>query len=120
MGGQELQAVEPNDDIGISLMAGEEADAIVAILKEDMGDSLRVSDHMTYVKLETDAGKLEVRFADVAEVLGRRFNMSDFQTIFSSYYGRPQLLDDRMMVYADMTAGVLEHDDAETNGHERQ
>jgi len=41
-------------------------------------------------------------------VLGRPFTRSDFQAIFSSYYGRPELLDDLMGVYASMTAGVLD------------
>lgn len=107
----EQQEVQPNNDIGISLMAGEEADAIVSILTEELGERLRVSDHVTYLKLETDAGKLEVKFDDVAEILGRRFTMGDFQTIFCSYYGRPHLLDDRMSVHESMTAGVLEGGD---------
>lgn len=102
-----------NDDVGISIMAGEEADAIVDILRDELGDRLRVSDHVTYIKLETDAGKLEIRFADVAEALGRRFTLSDFQVVFSSYYGRPQVSDDEVAVYASMTAGVLgDGDDA--------
>ena len=105
-----MEQVVANDDIGMSLVAGEEADAIVELLKEELGDRLRVNDCITYLKLETDAGKLEVRFADVAEILGRRFNMHDFQVIFSSYYGRPQLLDDRMVVDMSMTAGVREEE----------
>ncbi|MEW6470780.1 MAG: MmoB/DmpM family protein [Actinomycetota bacterium] len=110
MGGNELDQVVANNDIGMSLVAGEEADAIVELLKEELGDRLRVTDCMTYLKLETDVGKLEVRFADVADILGRRFNMHDFQVIFSSYYGRPHLLDDRMGIYESMTAGVREGD----------
>lgn len=113
MGGQEYEQVVSNNDIGMSLVAGEEADAIVELLKEEMGDTLRVTDCITYLKLETDTGKLEVRFADVAEILGRRFNMHDFQVIFSSYYGRPHLVDDRMGVYESMTAGVREEETAE-------
>jgi hypothetical protein len=96
-----------NDDVGISLMAGEEADAIVEILRAELGDDLRVSDHITYVKLETSVGKLEIRFAEVAELLGRRFTLEDFQVVFSSYYGRPQVSDDHVAVHANMTAGVL-------------
>ena len=110
MAGQELEQIQANDDVGMSLMAGEEADAIVAILREELGDRLQVTDCITYVKLETDAGQLEVRFADVAEMLGHRFSVADFQMIFSSYYGRPHLVDDRIGVYASMTIGVLDGD----------
>jgi MmoB/DmpM family protein len=103
-----LEELQANDDVGMSLMAGEEADAIVDILREELGERLRVTDCITYLKLETDAGALEVRFDDVAEMLGHRFTMADFQMIFSSYYGRPHLVDDRIGVYASMTAGVLD------------
>jgi len=51
-----FEQVVPNDEIGISLMAGEEADAIVELLTEELGDRLRVKDCVTYLKLETDAG----------------------------------------------------------------
>lgn len=111
MGGQELQQVEANDDVGISIVAGEEADAIAEILKEELGDRVRITDCLTYVKFETDVGKLEVRFADVADVLGHRFTMGDFQAIFTSYYGRPNLMDDRMVVSTSMTAGVMDADE---------
>ena len=115
MKGNELAQVVANDDVGMSLMAGEEADAIVELLREELGDRLRMHDHITYLKLETDAGQLEVRFAEVAEALGRTFTMSDFQTIFSSYYGRPNLLDDRIVVSASMTAGVLDAESGATD-----
>jgi hypothetical protein len=104
------EQIEANDDVGISLTAGEEADAIVDILREELGGQLRVTDCLTYLKLET-SGQLEVHFAEVAEVLGHQFGLNDFQMIFSSYYGRPLILDDRIGVYSSMTAGVL---DAET------
>jgi len=101
---------EANDDVGMSLMAGEETDAVVAVLRDDLGARLRVTDCMTYLKLETDAGHLEIRFDDVADLLGRRFTMADFQAIFSSYYGRPSLTDEWIRVDASMTAGVLDDD----------
>jgi hypothetical protein len=104
------QQAQANDDVGMSLMAGEETDAVVEILRDELGDRLRVTDCITYLKLETDAGRLEIRFAEVAEMLGRRFTMSDFQAIFSSYYGRPSITDEYIRVDASMTAGVLDED----------
>ena len=101
---------DTNDDVGMSLMAGEETDAVVELLRDELGERLRVTDCITYLKLETDAGQLEVRFADVAELLGRRFTMADFQSIFSSYYGRPSTSDEWIRVDASMTAGVLDDD----------
>ena len=111
MAAEELTQVEANDAVGISLTAGEEADAIVAVLREELGDQLRVTDCVTYLKLETDRGMLEVRFDDVAEMLGHRFGMSDFQMIFSSYYGRPLIGEDRIGVYSSMTVGVIDADE---------
>jgi hypothetical protein len=97
--------VVSNDDVGMSLTAGEETDAIVALLREELGDRLRVTDHATYLKLEAEK-QLEIYFPAVAEALGRPFSLSDFQMIFSTYYGRPQVFEDCVGVYADMTVGV--------------
>lgn len=96
-----------NDDVGISIFAGEEADAIIQILSEDLGDELRVTDCITFMKLET-AGQIEVKFDDVAELLGHRFTPGDFQAVFASYYGRPSLLDDRIVVSTGMSVGVTD------------
>ena len=106
MGQQEI-TFEANDDVGMSLMAGEEADAIVELLTEQLGDRITVRDADTYLKVETGTGQLEVQFADVAEILGRPFTLSDFQTIFTSYYGRPYVDDDMAGVYADMEMGIV-------------
>lgn len=95
-----------NDEVGISLMAGEETDAIVELLTAKLGDALKVTDHITHVKLETNAGQIEICFADVAESLGRHFDMGDFQGIFASYYGRPSISDEMIGVYTSMTMGV--------------
>jgi hypothetical protein len=103
--------VELNDDVGISLMAGEETDAIVDLLAEQLGDQLRISDCVTYVKIETDVGQLEIQFSQVAEMLGRPFSLGEFQLIFSSYYGRPEVFEDMIGVYASMERGVTESDD---------
>jgi hypothetical protein len=112
-GGRELEQVVANGDVGISIMAGEEADAIAEVLREEMGDSLRIKDCITYLKFETDSGQIEVRFDAVADVLGRHFTMHEFQEVFASYYGRPHLVDDRLGVYASMTAGVRDDEDTE-------
>jgi hypothetical protein len=101
-----------NNEVGISLMAGEEADAIVDLLKEELGDQLQVTDCITYLKLETSVGQIELDFADVAEALGHRFDLGDFQVIFSSYYGRPMVTDTMIGVYSDMSAGVVDSDPA--------
>lgn len=97
-----------NNEVGISLMAGEETDAIVEILKEQMGDGLRVTDSITFLKLETSVGQIELKFDDVSEALGRHFTLGDFQVIFASYYGRPSIADDHIGVYASMTAGITD------------
>lgn len=108
---EEPTVITPNDDVGISLMAGEEADAVVSLLRDRLGDALRVSDHVAYVKLETSIGQIEVRFEDAAEVLGRPFTLGQFQVILSSYYGRPTVDDDMFGVYSSMTAGVIANGD---------
>lgn len=97
-----------NDEVGMALRAGEAADAVIEVLRETHGDRLRVDDRRNYLKVGCDAGMLEVRFADVAEVLGYPFGAGDLGAILSAYYGRPQLLDDRLELHADMRAGVFE------------
>lgn len=103
-----LEQVEANDDVGISIVSGEEADAIIEVLTATLGDDLRVTDHNSYMKLETSVGQLEIRFDEVAEVLGRPFTANEFQIVFSTYYGRPTLYEERIVVSASMTAGVLD------------
>lgn len=104
---QEQEQVLANEDVGMSLTAGEEADAIEAILRDELGDRLRVTRAPSYVKLEA-AGALEVSLADVAELLGRAFTLADFQMIFATYYGRPYVDDEKIGVYSSMTVGVLD------------
>jgi hypothetical protein len=106
--GQQEKTLEANDDVGMSLIASEEADAIVELLTEQLGDGITVRNAVTYLKIETGVGKLEVQFADVADLLGRPFTLSDFQTIFASYYGRPYVDDDMAGVYADMNMGITD------------
>jgi hypothetical protein len=101
-------ALTGNNDVGISLMAGEEADAIVDVLRDKLGDRLRVSDHAAYVKVETDTGALEIALDEVAEILGRPFTMSDFHVVFASFYGRPHVTEERVGIYSDMAAGVID------------
>lgn len=97
-----------NEEVGMALRAGDAADAVVEVLGAELGDRLRVEHHLNYLKLRTEAGKLEVRFADVAEVLGYPFGAGDLGAILSAYYGRPDLLDDRLELHADMRAGVFQ------------
>jgi hypothetical protein len=106
--GQQEITLEANDDVGMSLIAGEEADAIIELLKAQLGEELTVRDAVTYLKIETGVGQLEVHFAAVADLLGRSFTLSDFQTIFASYYGRPYVDDDMAGVYADMDMGITD------------
>ena len=100
-------AVVPNHDIGMSLTKGEETDAVVELLREEYGDAVRVSDKLTNLKVETSTGKLEIRFADVAERLGRPFGLADFQLIFATFYGRPVVHEDRIELSSSLTAGIL-------------
>ncbi|MDQ1566479.1 MAG: hypothetical protein QOF96_1359, partial [Actinomycetota bacterium] len=39
--------LETNDDVGMSLIAGEEADAIIELLTEQLGDRITVRDAST-------------------------------------------------------------------------
>jgi propane monooxygenase coupling protein len=91
-----------NNDVGITLVAGDEADAVVEVLTAELGSGLRVQRQPAYVRLETDLGRLEVRFADVGEVLGRPFTLHDFHVVFSTYYGHPVVSDDSIAICPEL------------------
>ena len=99
-GARELQG---NNQVGIVIPNGEEAEAITELLREQMGDRLEVTVGGAYTKLVAD-DSIEIRYQEVAEILGRRFTASEFQIIFASYYGRPSMDDDMIGIYSEMIA----------------
>lgn len=93
--------------VGMSLMKSEEADAVIDCLRDELGDALEVADHGPYYRIEAD-DKLEVRFADVSDLLGHPFTSNDFHTVFASYYGRPVANEEMIGIYAEML-GLADH-----------
>jgi hypothetical protein len=103
-------ALTQHDEVGVSLAAGAEADAVLEVLTTEPGAAVRVDRRATYVRIETDAPPLVIRYDDVADVLGYPFGPGEFQAILSAYYGRPALAEDSISFHAAMTAGVLDED----------
>jgi hypothetical protein len=87
--------------VGVSLMKSEEANAIIELLEEEMGEALTVNDLGPFYRLEAD-DKIEIRFADVADILGSPFGANDFHVVFSTYYGRPVADDEMIGIYSEM------------------
>ena len=102
------QSLAQHDEVGVSLAAGAEADAVVEVLGEDLGGAVRISRRASYVRIDSTVGELVIRYRDVEEVLGYPFGAGEFQAILSAYYGRPTLAEDRISFSSAMTAGVLD------------
>jgi alkene monooxygenase coupling protein len=86
--------------VGISLIASEEANAALDMVREEMPDA-RIGDHDCYFKIERD-GLLEFRMADMSERLGRDFSVPDFLVIMASYYGRIVVQDGLVQVHSEI------------------
>lgn len=81
--------------VGVELLPGEEADAIVASLVGD--ERVRITYHPGVVIIEAPH-RLEIRPAEVAEQLGRPWVADDLQIIMGSYFGFISAWDDDLIV----------------------
>ena len=76
------------DDVSLILMQGSpEAQATLDVL-EDEDPNLVITDHDTFWKITSPAGRIVVDLRKVSEELGNEMSMSQWLVIMSSYIGR--------------------------------
>ncbi len=88
--------------VSAKLMAGEEADAIVAAAYVDNA-SIEVEDHGSYITIN-GSERLEFSIETIIEELGRPYDVPTFLVVLASYTGQVEVQDDRVFIKEAMSA----------------
>ncbi len=88
--------------VSAKLMAGEEADAIVAAAFVDNAD-IEVEDHGSYVTINGPV-RLEFSIATISEELGRPYDVPTLLVVLASYTGQVEVQDDRVSIKEALSA----------------
>lgn len=87
--------------VGLVLMKGEQSDATIDVLEADHPD-VRVIDHGTYYKLESD-DEIYIDMNRVGQELGRPLALSQWLVTMISFIGRAAPGADYFKVTSEMT-----------------
>ena len=88
--------------VSAKLMAGEEADAIVAAAYVDNGD-IEVEDHGSYITINGPE-RLEFSIETITEELGRPYDVPTLLVVLASYTGQVEVQDDRVFIKEALSA----------------
>ena len=94
-------SLQPTDRVSAKLMAGEEADAIVAAARIDNPEAY-VEDHGTYLTVYGN-GRLDFNIDSIAEELGRPYTVPTLLVVLSSYTGQVEIDDRRLSITEALT-----------------
>ena len=88
--------------VSAKLMAGEEADAIVAAAYVDNAN-IEVEDHGSYITINGPE-RLEFSIETIIEELGRPYDVPTLLVVLASYTGQVEVQDDRIFIKEAMGA----------------
>ena len=88
--------------VSAKLMAGEEADAIVAAAYVDNRD-IEVEDHGSYITINGPE-RLEFSIETITEELGRPYDVPTLLVVLASYTGQVEVQDDRVFIKEALSA----------------
>jgi len=88
--------------VSAKLMAGEEADAVVAAAYVDNAD-IEVEDHGSYITIN-GPGRLEFSIETITEELGRPYDVPTLLVVLASYTGQVEVHDDRIFIKEALSA----------------
>lgn len=88
--------------VSAKLIAGEEADAIVAAAYVDNPD-IEVEDHGSYITINGPV-RLEFSIETITEELGRPYDVSTLLVVLASYTGQVEVQDDRVFIKEALSA----------------
>lgn len=91
---------EAQDTVGMVLMGSEEAEVVIEMLREQRPD-LTIRDDGCFYSIN-GTGNIEIDLKEMSERLGREVTSTAFLIILSSYYGRINIEDGRLGVYAEL------------------
>lgn len=87
--------------VSMHLMAGQDARAAVEILQEHYPDA-KVENHPAYVSVERE-GSLSISVSEIAERLGKDYDIPTFLVVLSSYIGRIDVDDDTVTLRSEIS-----------------
>ena len=95
-------ALQQTHKVSAKLMAGEEADAIVAAAYVD-NENIEVEDHGSYITINGPE-RLEFAIETIKEELGRPYDVPTLLVVLASYTGQVEVQDDRIFIKEAMSA----------------
>jgi propane monooxygenase coupling protein len=87
-----------HDRVGISLMAGPDAEAAVAHIRETQPDAV-ISDRVSFYKIERE-GQIGFDMDAISDIAGRRIDTQTFLVSMSTFYGRIDVAQNRVDIYS--------------------
>ncbi|MCW2946865.1 MAG: monooxygenase component MmoB/DmpM [Actinoallomurus sp.] len=83
---------------GVTLMNNQVGYVVAQVMRAKSG--IRVSEFPSMIRVDGD-GKIVFDFDEISDALGFDFDMTDFEEIMSTHYGRMVHLDDQTMLFAN-------------------
>jgi hypothetical protein len=94
--GMNSSTLQKTHKVSAKLMAGEEADAIVAAAYADNPD-IEVEDHGSYITVSGNE-RIEFVLGTITEELGRPYDLPALLVVLVSYTGQVDVEDDRLFI----------------------
>ncbi|GAB3344519.1 propane 2-monooxygenase effector subunit MimD [Modestobacter lapidis] len=82
---------------GVTLMNNQIGYIVADVMRQK--ENVTVSEFPSMIRVD-GVGKLEFDFAEITDAVGADFDVSDFEEIMSTHYGRMVHLDDRTMLFS--------------------
>ncbi len=92
--------LQESNRVGVKLMAGEEAEAVAAVIARTDPDA-EITRYPSYISIERPH-RLEFSMPLIAEELGRSYDAPTFLVILSSYNGRISVEDERITITTEL------------------
>jgi propane monooxygenase coupling protein len=82
---------------GVTLMNNQIGYIVADVMRDK--ENVTISEFPSMIRVD-GVGKLEFDFAEITDAVGADFDVSDFEEIMSTHYGRMVHLDDRTMLFS--------------------
>jgi hypothetical protein len=92
--------IQERNNVGVKLIAGEEADAAAAVIAESHPDAV-IECYPAYLSIEAP-NRVTFEIPRIAQQLGRPYDAPTFLVIMSSYNGRISVEDDRITISSEI------------------
>ncbi len=92
--------IEERNNVGVKLIAGEEAEAAAAVAAATHPDAV-IERYPAYISIEVP-NRVTFELAQISDQLGRPYDAPTFLVILSSYNGRISVEDERITITSEL------------------